>query len=194
MKKYKLQLARNFLCVPAVLETICLAEGYNIKQSDIADFFGINLPLDCKKDYQDLQNIHIVDDSRYWGIVLSYDSINCFFQHFQIKLYEKYIPINTISEENFDDKLTQLMQTTPHIVCGFRYTALYNGNPGDYGHVSIICDIDRKGKITLLDPGPKDAGYKIVDADALHYAIKMHRDGLWCIKHLPEERETYEVV
>lgn len=37
-----------------------------------------------------------------------------------------------------------------------------------------------KETIDILDPGPKNAGYKTVKSSDLFYAIKANHDGLWC--------------
>ena len=58
---------------------------------------------------------------------------------------------------------------------------LYGNQEDTFQHVSIITEVMPNNELRLLDPGPRDAGYKNVNAEDLYYAIKAAHDGLWCI-------------
>ena len=68
------------------------------------------------------------------------------------------------------------------VICGYNYSWLYGHKEDSFQHVSIVTEIlERGNKVSLLDPGPKAAGYNIVNTEDLYYAIREANDGLWCI-------------
>jgi len=80
-----------------------------------------------------------------------------------------------------EEEIRKLLKTNISIICGFNYTWLYGNKEDAFQHVSIIVDVLQGSEILLLDPGPRDAGYKTVKIQDLFYAIKAAQDGLWCI-------------
>lgn len=83
------------------------------------------------------------------------------------------------------DEIYNLLQKGISIICGFNYTWLHGNQVDTYRHVSIIVDFNPKSEmVTLLDSGPKEAGYKEVSVDKLYQAIKAGKDGLWCINEI----------
>lgn len=163
--------AKQNYCVPAVLQMVL--EHYNIYGFD-QDRIAANLSIVA--DDMDIEHAK-------WGAQIKKDTINNFFLHNQINLQEKFISINQFMDEYFmSNKIKELLQNGISIICGYNYTWLFGNREDTYRHVSIIVDIDVKsGEILLLDPGPKNAGYKNVPTEKLFYAIKAGRDGLWCI-------------
>ena len=181
MKSYVNTIARNHFCVPAILCTILRDEGYDISQEIIAEILGITVPIDAMQIVSDMYNINYSDNDIEWGVKLEHNSINNLFSKLDVKLHETFIPINTISEDRFIDVLAFHFFSGEHIICGFNYSSLYSLPPANYGHVSLVCDIEEKDRIILLDPGPKNVGQKTVLADDLYIAIRKRADGLWCI-------------
>jgi len=181
MRKYTNTIARSHFCVPAILCTVMHNEGYEISQEIIAEMIGITVPTNDDQIISDIHNISYSDNDIEWGVKLKNDSINNLFSKLNVKLHETYLPINTISEERFLDVLFSHLTLGEHIVFGFNYSSLYSLPAANYGHVSLVCDIEKNEKVILLDPGPKEAGIKTVLADDLYIAIKNRTDGLWCI-------------
>ena len=182
-KEYSNIVAENYLCVPAVLETILKADGFlEIDMYEIANYFGVVLPNDIS--YSKLTNYSHSDNTKKQGIILNNDSINSFFINYKISLREKYVRINTIDKDFFSDFVNDVLASGKHIICGFEYHNLY-GSVGDYsGHVSIIINVDlNKECMFLLDPGPKKPGVKKVSAHSLYSAISAAKDGLWIISN-----------
>ena len=82
---------------------------------------------------------------------------------------------------DLEDKIQVLLENNVSIICGFNYSYLYGNKEDTFQHVAIIVAVKSENKVLLLDPGPRDAGYKIVDIGDLFASIKKAQDGLWCI-------------
>lgn len=163
--------AKQNYCVPAVLQMVLEHHNvYGYNQDKIASQLCI-IP-----DSDDV-------DHSEWGARIKNDTINNFFSCNNINLKEQYVPINQFMDNYFMcEKIKELISKNITIICGYNYTWLFGNQEDTYRHVSIIVDVDLDtDKILLLDPGPKDAGYKYVASDKLFYAIKAGKDGLWCI-------------
>lgn len=180
-KSYKNIIAENYLCVPAVLETILKSEDVlEIDKYMIANYFGVVLPPEVV--YPQVLNYSHSEDSKEQGIILKHDSINNFFKDNKIPMNELYVRINFIDRDFFADYIYDQLISGKHIVCGYEYHTLYK-NIGKYsGHVSVITDVDvKKDVLYLLDPGPKNPGLKTFLAQDLYCAISKAKDGLWII-------------
>lgn len=174
MKKYleSVVIAEPNCCVPAALEMVLRHHGImTLSQRDLAG------QLDIIPASEEIGHCH-------WGAQIKQDTINNLFSANNISLYETYIPITQFMDEySMVEKINRLLHDDSSIICGFSYTALFANCEDSFQHVSIIVDIsENEEEILLLDPGPKDAGYKTVRAVDLFYAIRVARDGLWCIK------------
>ena len=173
MKKYLEQIiiSEPNWCVPAVLEMVLRHYGINtLSQQDIAEQLEI-VPATDKIEH------------KKWGTQIKENTVNEFFEANKIPLHESFIPIGHFMDDYFMiDKIQGLLEKDITVVCGYNYTWLYGNQEDSFQHVSIITEIlERGNKVCLLDPGPKGAGYKIVKAEDLFYAIRAAQDGLWCI-------------
>lgn len=178
---YELIVADSYLCIPATLQTILKSEGFIplISQYEIADYFGVNVPLDYKNE--NLGNINRTSISKEWGIKLKKESINNFFKFYGFPLSEKYIPINTLLDWEFTDTIINAIKAGKHIVCGYSYNMFYSNKKGEIGHVSLITGIS-DNDIEILNPGPDNSGFQHVDLYQLYSSIKLKDDGLWLIE------------
>ena len=183
-KSYKNIIAENYLCVPAVLETVLKSEDIlDIDKYTIANYFGVVLPQGIV--YPQVKNCSHSDVPKQQGIILKNDSINKFFKDKKIPLHEQYTKLNLIDKDFFTDFIFDTLFSEKHIICGYEYHTLY-GSTGDYaGHVSIIVNVDVNNDIVyLLDPGPKNSGLKTVSAYNLYHAIFEAKDGIWIISNV----------
>ena len=165
--------AKPNYCVPAVLEMVLMHYGIQgITQDNIA------AQLTIVPENKGVEHIN-------WGAHINDNTINLFFQKNGIELIEKYIPINQIMDSYFfEEKVRDLLHQKISIICGYNYTWLFGNREDSFRHVSIIVDTcSESEKILILDPGPKDSGYKYVSTEDLYYSIKAGKDGLWCISH-----------
>ena len=180
-KIYINTVAENYLCVPAVLETVIKSEGIKeIGKYDLANFFGVVLPNGL--EYPQITNFSHSGSAQSLGVNLKYNSINALFEFYNIPLVEEYVKINFIDRDFFADYLYDVLIAGKHVVCGFEYHSLYKLT-GEYsGHVSIVFDADKTSDtVHLIDPGPRDAGIKTVKTYDLYQAISKAKDGLWII-------------
>jgi hypothetical protein len=168
---YEPIVAKPNFCVPAVLQMVLKYYGVKeMTQDEIASQLLIT------PDRDDVEHIN-------WGARIENDTLNIFFQNNGLELKEEYISINQFMDSFFlMEKLQELIQKQVSIICGYNYTWLFGNGEDTFRHVSIVVDVFlNEDRVLLLDPGPKDAGYKYVSADKLFYAIKAGKDGLWCI-------------
>lgn len=183
--KYELITADDFFCVAALLQMIIsCCTNIKLDQYQIADYFGLWVPIDYKKAIK-INNVRRTDDSNFWGIVIEDNEVNEFFQHFNIPLREEYISINSIAEWNFEDRITEYLSENYHLICGYDYNSLYNkGYDYPIGHVSLISGISKDKNIIMIDPGPYKPGIKEVKSEDLYVAIKRKNNGIWKIKRI----------
>lgn len=175
-KQWEMVIAEPNYCVPAVLEMVL--KHYDITsltQNDIASQL-IVIPADNDVDHE------------MWGTLIGRDSINRFFANNDLPLYEEFVSINYFMDEmDLTDKIEILLERNVTIICGYNYSRLYEEDYDIFRHVSIIVSISQdKKEIELLDPGPVNAGFKMVQAYSLFGAIKDGHDGLWCIRRIGE--------
>lgn len=174
MKKYveQIVIAKPNWCVPAALEMVLKHFGIEAySQEIIAEQFEI-VPATDNMNHSK------------WGAQINNGTINSFFTANQLALYEKYIPITHFYDEySMVEIVRELLQKNTSIICGYNYTRLFGKGEDTFQHVSIIVELlAYDEEIRLLDPGPREAGYKTVKTVDLFYAIRAAQDGLWCIE------------
>lgn len=178
---YDLIVANEYLCVAACLEMILKAESIIMPQSEIGEYFGINVSSDYSGP---IRNVKYTDDLNRLGIVLKEESINEFFSQFQIPLKEDYVSIKTLQDWMFEDLLAEKLALGSHVVCGFSYGTLYKDEAKKrIGHVGLVEAIGRNS-VVMLDPGPLNAGEKQVEIGDLFSAIHQKNDGVWVISRV----------
>lgn len=180
-KQYELVVAENYLCVPAVLETLLKSEGHrDIDKYRIANYLGVVLPPSVH--YPQVINCTFSAASNLQGIKICRDTLNCFFSAFDLPLHEEYLNVRMIGHDLFSEYIFDILSSGKHIICGYEYFSLH-GLSGKYvGHVSMIVNLNlRSERIALLNPGPKEPGFEIVSSYMLYRAISIAKDGLWVI-------------
>ena len=172
MKKYLEQIvvSKPNWCVPAVLEMVLMHYGIDtFSQQDIAKQFNI-VPATDEVEHNK------------WGAQIKDNTLNDFFKTNKIPLHEEFIPITHFMDDYFMvEKIQELLDNDVTVVCGYNYTSLYGNREDTFQHVSIIIEVLSLNELCILDPGPKNAGYKNVKSEDLYYAIRAAKDGLWCI-------------
>ncbi len=180
---YDFIVANEYLCIPACLEMILRIYSINLSQNDIGEHFGLNVLPDYRGP---IKNIKCMTDPNSLGIILKMKSVNDFFKKFNIPLVEKYYSIKTLQDWMFEDLLSEKLASRCHIICGFNYGVLYNDeDKQQIGHVALVEAVDiRSVTITILDPGPLNAGRKQLDIIDLYRAIHYKNDGAWVISKM----------
>ncbi len=176
--KYELVTALDYMCVPACLEMIIMTCDIKISQVTIAEHFGLNiLPYYSGP----IKNIKYISDKNMLGIVFNDESVNNFFHKFKIPLKETYVSIKTLEDWMFEDLVTEILNNGSHTICGFSYGYLYKEETKkEIGHISIIEKIDNRW-LHIIDPGPLNAGRKMVEIADMFGAIHCKNDGVWII-------------
>lgn len=181
--KYNLSpVKEDFLCLAVVLGSIINAQYINkfISYEDIAEFFGVNVPNDYVGS---IKNIKYTDDFNLMGIIIKNTEINDLFQSYNIPLIEYYISINSLSESDLEERIICEMNKGSHIFCSFGYDYLYRLGQSKRGHISIITEIN-KNIVTLLDPGPINAGNKEVSIIELYDSMHFKQGGLSIVQSI----------
>lgn len=175
-------ISQPYLCVATLVAIIVNNEtSLKVRQEDIAEYFGVNVPMDYVGS---IINSFKTNDVNKLGIVLSEEGLNPFFKSHNFLLVERYRPISLYTDWMFEDILMKAKKDNCYLICGYDYGMLYNGKPNGVGHVSIILDIEAAGrsKVSIYDPGPDNPGIKTIDTEDLYYAIHTKKNGLWIIE------------
>jgi hypothetical protein len=136
---------------------IIKSEGFSLSLEDIVSDFKYNFPINFDHPYK-IKNYEKKKKKKKWGILLENESINLFFKKRNLPFVKMFIPINTIAEYNFFDLISTAKLKNNHIIFGYDYTRLYEGNKGDVGHVSIVNRIISDDVIEIIDPGKNILG------------------------------------
>lgn len=186
-KSYKeYPISEDFLCIPTVLYTIINSAGYvNIGIHDIANYLGINLPLNYKLNNEKVINVKHVDDIKMYGVVLKDESINNLFKKFGISLREQYYPISNFNDYTFENEINHILSDINcSLIVGLDFGVLINDSSRNgYGHVCIILGIENDYCI-IYNPGPYMHGEMSIKIDDLYSAIRIKEDGLWKINNI----------
>lgn len=178
ISRYEIIIADKYLCVPACLEIILRSHLYQLNQHEIAEYFSIHVFPDYNGT---IKNILYTNDPKKLGVILERDSINSFFDKFNLPFSEEFVSIKLLQDWMFEDKIKECLALGSNLICGFSYGYLYKDKlKYEIGHVSIIESITEKNVI-LIDPGPLNAGSHKVEICDLYNAIRAKNDGLWVI-------------
>lgn len=172
MRQYEVIESKPYCCVTAVLETILLRHGYRFDQVDIANYFGLTVPVnDVDAMSGTFTKLDASNDVRLIGIHLGKDGFNSFFAENGISLKETFISASMLSELNMESVLDAIPEESD-VIFFFDYGTLYgeerNKGVGHNGAFISKCGED----ICYLDPGPRRLGKNNVNIDDLLYAMK----------------------
>jgi len=132
------------------------------------------------------QNVRFSDTVDDWGVVIDTNELNLFFDNNRIPLKCDYHSSLTFEDWEFEDFLVEETRRNRYPIVGFDYNSLLeSGNIEGAGHV-VVCDSIHNGKLLAFDPGPKDAGSKVIEIYNLYVASKRKRGGIWTFQKLTE--------
>jgi hypothetical protein len=160
-----------------ILESI---KTIHISPEEIAEYFGLYLPHNEKTE---IKKVFYTTNPFEFGTRIKDNELNQFFVDFNLPLIEEYKSISLFQDWEFYDKVLQELENGCHLICGFSYGILFGQSKMiDIGHASIITKVIDRNHFEILDPGPKEAGFKVVDYYKLYSAIRTKKDGVWIIK------------
>lgn len=172
---YELIVAKPYLCFPAVLEMIISQHSQTVAPQDkLVESFKVVTPTNYEG--------RAVDEFRL-GVNFTIKELNSAFERFDVPLTASFTPIVELNDYDLDKLVRKALLNGNHVIVGYSYDALFNcGVNEEIGHVSIITEIDDR-EVTILDPGPQDAGLKKVSFYDLYCAIHKRNAGVWLIRN-----------
>ena len=170
--------AENYLCLFALVEMILKDIGKSdFDQYELAEYFGITVPLDYVSDRIN----HVVHScvEREWGTNISEKQLNEFFDINNIPLKAKFLTANPYNA--YDE--VESVSEKQYIIYLYSYGSL-NHEPVNYdvGHASLLIGFLNNDKVRIYDPGPRNAGIKEVSVNSLYDAIYDNRGGIVIIE------------
>lgn len=171
--------SENYLCFATILEMILKDSGiHRLTRFDIVEELGIMLPSTARKL---VKNAYYSDNQFDWGIRIDTEKLNLFFQKNRISFQAEYIyatPCTMIKEEV--EKWSQC-----YVIFLFSYGELISDSElQEVGHAALFIDMRDSQNVCIYDPGPKDAGEKIVNCCKLEEAMYQRNAGYVLIRKL----------
>lgn len=163
--------AENYLCFLALLEMII--DDYissKITQQDLAEKFGIIVPQNHKIA---IKNKEFSAEENDYGVKISEEKLQDFFDKNGIGLKVKYIDGTRISELDLDARLAKYLRENKYVILAYSYGVLYNKCDHDsLGHVALLEEVCGEDTVRIYDPGPDAAGVKEVNILKIYDAMR----------------------
>lgn len=171
-------IAVDYLCFFALLEMVLCDKGYNNwSQIDLANYFGVTLPENYT--INGVYKYITSNDVKKYGYCIDVDEVNCFFDKNNISMklsFESSNPYGFYTSIDGDKGKDE------YHIYAFSYGSLYL-EPQNImvGHVAL--HLNRNGNdVEIYDPGPRNAGRKLVSESRLYDAMYDNRGGIFTIK------------
>ncbi len=183
-------IAKQYLCFAACLQ-IAAKETANVEidQVLLANYLGVVLPLDFDASglaEHGVTNIRHDSDPIHWGITPVVTDINTVLTSVNVLLECRFEPISNFQDWEFEDHLTALRYSGHFPIVGFDYHSLAGEfAPEDRGHCAVVYDIRNltgRTVVEIYDPGPSQAGFRVVEAYPLYRACRKRHGGIWSLK------------
>lgn len=172
-------IAENYLCFLSLLEMI-LDDATSLKmtQQDLAEEFGIIIPNGYKTE---ISNIRFSSVENNYGVQISEERLQKFFDEKGIGLRVKYIDGTRINELDLDVRFEKYLKEKKYVILAYSYGMLYNkSNHNSLGHVALLEKVVGEDLIQIYDPGPDEAGVKKMGILKMYDAIRQ-KGGLYII-------------
>ena len=171
LKLLKEIIAENYLCFYALMEMILNDIGFTAyDQYKLANIFGVVVPLDYK--IKAVTNITESQNEAEFGAHIDIDSIKGFFLDNNIPLNISFVPSNPYGE--YPDN------RGGYLIYALSYGSLYRcPEKIRIGHAVLKTASGRGNNIYIYDPGPKDAGIKIMSKFDIYDAMYDIRGGMY---------------
>jgi hypothetical protein len=181
-------IAARFMCFAACLYLAAKKTfGVEIDPVAVADHLGVVLPLGYDSSElreRGLKKIRFDENARLWGINPVASEINAILKEHSL-LECRFESISTFQDWQFEERLVELTGSDCFPVACFEYNSLFGEQvPNEQGHCVTVYRIWRVNGHSIVeidDPGPDRAGVKQVDCEALYYACRKRRGGIWSL-------------
>jgi hypothetical protein len=180
-------ISRPYLCFAACCQ-IVLQEiaGLDVDQIEMANRLGIVLPTD--RDCSDLTeagvtNIRFDADPALWGIAPAPADVSAALRRGSEFLECRFEDISQFQDWELGERLSMLTEAGQFPIVGFDYSALFGGEGQPItGHCVVVYDrYELNGRLSfrIYDPGPKEAGFRVVDSESLYFTCRKKHGGIW---------------
>ena len=175
----KYVIAENYLCFLSLLEMIIEdATSLKMTQQDLAEEFGITVPHGYKTEFNNIKFSSVEND---YGVQISEEKLQEFFDEKGIELRIKYIDGTRINELDLDVRFAKYLKEKKYVILAYSYGVLYNkSNHNSLGHVALLEKVIGEYIIQIYDPGPDEAGVKKMGILKMYDAMRQ-KGGLYII-------------
>lgn len=175
----KYVIAENYLCFLSLLEMIIEdATGLKITQQDLAEEFGIIVPHGYNIGINNIKFSSVEND---YGVKISEEKLQEFFDEKEIGLRIKYLDGTRINELDLDVRFARYLKEKKYVILAYSYGILYNKfNHDSLGHVALLEKVSGEDIIQIYDPGPDEAGVKEISILKMYDAMRK-KGGLYII-------------
>lgn len=156
--------SKPFYCVPACLEIIFMTINISVSQEYLGERIGIN-----SSSREDLN----------LGAKIELDNLNKIIQSIGLTDHIfTYIRSVELEEWMFEEKVEELLKDGSHIVCTLSAGKLHNNSTDvELGHAVVLRKLE-SGIAEIIDPGPKDFGFRKITLQHLFLASRYREGGL----------------
>jgi len=164
-------IAYNYLCLFALLEMIIKDSTTGAyTQKEMAEVFGVTVPYGYETD---LNNVKYSANQNMYGAKLSAEMIQEYFDTHGIGLKISYIDGLRLPEIDIEERLADYLNKNKYIILAYSYGVLSNmSSYNALGHVALLEKVNKDDTIVIYDPGPREAGTKLVNIWKMYDAIQ----------------------
>ncbi len=176
-------ISEKYLCLYALFEIILFDIGITrFTQYDLANRFGVTLPTGYS--IPNVYNHVSYNDNLFMqGAHIDVDEMNSFFEENRIPLKLSYLSESPWLNHDYDRRIYSPIKARQYYIYAFSYGHLYHEyNNYRVGHVALLLNCPNDDLIEIYDPGPRNAGRKIVNRNFMHDAMDAIDGGVYFIK------------
>lgn len=162
MYSYQPIQAKPFYCLPACLEIILKSIGVLASQ----DYFGEQIGIETASE-KDLK----------LGTNVQLSALNNIARLLNLEYFFTYLRAAEFEEWMFEEKLAALLQQGDHVICTLSAGRLYKNSDLELGHAVVVKKLEAE-RVEIVDPGPKDFGFKTYSLEQLYVASRYREGGL----------------
>lgn len=162
--------ADNYLCFLALLEMIFRAEGIIISQYDLAEKYGVTVPIGYVTNITNVKYSAVQDDL---GVIITPKSLQQILNDLNSNMQVFFLSALHTNEFELESILRQQFAKGKYIIFAFSYGVLYSKESYyDLGHVSLLHEIINDDLLQIYDPGPDNPGIKNVRISDMYDAMR----------------------
>lgn len=163
-------IADNYLCFLALLEMILRAKGIIISQYDLAEKYGVTVPIGYVTNIKNVKYSAVQDDL---GVIITPKSLQQFLNDLNCDMEVSFLSALHTNEFELGSILRLHLAKGKFVIFAFSYGVLYsNESYYDLGHVSLLHEIVNDDLLQIYDPGPDSPGIKNAKISDMYDAMR----------------------